>query len=142
MRGYGESSTVGIGIATMDGIVAGLARVVTLTKHTPGPWRVVQRGPIVSIIDAQEDAPNGGDHPIGDILTLYRGLPRTKETVLANARFIAAAPDVFEALAMIIKDDNAMDALWQHFDSMEMDKISAAIAKARGGSDKWRPTSK
>ena len=50
---------------------------------------------------------------------------------LANARLIAAAPDLLAALAMIVKDDNAMDALWQHFDSMEMDKISAAIAKAQ-----------
>ena len=107
------------------------------SQHTPGPWRVVQRGPIVSIIDAQEDAPNGGDHPIGDIFALYRGLPRTKETVLANARLIAAAPDLLEALEDILfqSEQPIWHAVGGSVDEATMEDLRAAIAKARGAND-------
>ena len=87
-----------------------------MTEHTLGPWN----------IHKQEWDGANNMHAIlrddGDFIGEACGL--------ANAQLIAAAPDLLEALKMIIMDDNAMDALWQHFDSMEMDKISAAIAKA------------
>ena len=62
-----------------------------MTKHTPGPWRLVHHGPQWSVCDTQGAAPNDGDHFIAD---LYRGLPRDAETVEANARLISAAPEL------------------------------------------------
>ena len=88
-----------------------------MTKHTPGPWL-----PLGAAVIAEAE----GIH-VPAICHVNYG-PANE----ANVRLISAAPDLLEALKMIILDDNAMDALWQHFDSMEMDKISAAIAKAEG----------
>ena len=97
-----------------------------MTEHTPGPWIVEEDEYSICyrIVAGEED--------IGEAYMLD-GKPG--DAGEANARRMAAAPEMWEVLAMIVKDDNAMDALWQHFDSMEMDKISAAIAKARGSKD-------
>ena len=77
-----------------------------MTKHTPGPWRLVHHGPQWSVCDTQGAAPNDGDHFIAD---LYRGLPRDAETVEANARLIAAAPEMLAALRLAHEAINPAD---------------------------------
>ena len=97
-----------------------------MAEHTPGPWRIVREDQTVILSPDTSIAMlfRDGDVEYSDFKSPF------DDVFEANARLIAAAPDLLEALKMIILDDNAMDALWQHFDSMEMDKISAAIAKA------------
>lgn len=89
-----------------------------MSKHTPGPWR----------IGAQ---PPNGELTIGTeqglmVAVATTGLDMPTE---ANARLIAAAPDLLEALERIAN----MDSMSYH--SLESAKITAraAIAKATGG---------
>jgi hypothetical protein len=60
------------------------------TKHTPGPWRV-EHGRTVQI--------HGGNHWIA---TLKCGSCPAHE--IGNARLIAAAPEMYEALRAIVDD--------------------------------------
>jgi hypothetical protein len=54
------------------------------------------------------------------------GLPGSVETTEANARLIAAAPDLLEALENLENDDNSIP-------SHAWDMVQSAIAKAKGG---------
>lgn len=120
--------------AFKDGVKAAEA------KHTPGPWEYVpsneNHGPYVV-------GPFGGD--IADCYTMSnlrdsaicnggtsKPIPFFHEMADPNARLIAAAPDMYEALK------ECRDQLWH----LAKDKInnpwlkqaSAALAKARGES--------
>lgn len=98
------------------------------TKHTPGEWRVRHNGvggPFIS-------SDNG---TIADVRTfggIHVGGPQHPET-MANARLIAAAPDLLEALQVMVRDYTA-----SHADggSLEMQpailQASQAIARATG----------
>ena len=100
---------------------------MSITKHTPGPWASDDSGRVYAIgggyvplrtpfrEDAFTEGPNRSDHP--------------EETLLANARLIAAAPELLEALKAILDPiTNTDEALYTH--SREMAR--AAIAKAEG----------
>lgn len=85
------------------------------TKFTPGPWRY---------------CPTNNGHMIGGSGNGYiaearqiRDVPETK----ANAHLIAAAPDLYNALATIENDDG-------HIPAFAWDLRNAALAKARGES--------
>ena len=94
--------------------------------HTPGPWRVSTIGlmndgalPVssdqgqIARVSAQADFPRGQGH---NSECAERD---------ANARLIAAAPDMYAALEMA--------KLWLDFDGrFDMQGINAALAKARG----------
>ena len=85
-----------------------------MNKHTPGPWTHEGQGDITGIED------NGfGRGPV-DVCSVY--LRTVEGRHEANARLIAAAPDLLEALECLIKSD--------HDDVIEMAR--AAIARARG----------
>ena len=99
-----------------------------MSKHTPGPWVVV--GSLTKYVEArlvgrliQEVAACGPT--MAD-----EGYGQQQE---ANARLIAAAPDLLEALQDV-------DALWMHHSVAHGDgkigplheKVIAAIAKATG----------
>ena len=99
-----------------------------MSKHTPGPWVVVGR--LTKYVEArlvggliQEVAACGPT--MAD-----EGYGQQQE---ANARLIAAAPDLLEALQDV-------DALWMHHSVAHGDgkigplheKVIAAIAKATG----------
>jgi hypothetical protein len=84
-------------------------------RHTPGPWAVFERG-----IRA------------GSICTIVHrvkwwacGLDESEE--MANARLIAASPDLLSALQDLLNDD-AKECI----PSKKWDKARAAIAKATG----------
>ena len=64
-------------------------------KHTPGPWRVTL--PDECIVT------NDDGHEVADCSAWYEGFP---ETCAANARLIAAAPDMLAALKKIIATGN------------------------------------
>jgi len=92
--------------------------------HTPGPWYIHDfRG-------------MGGSYSIScvtpdhiTIADIGRGLDNTDEEALANARLIAAAPALLEALIDTLECYNNIDEL----SDVVWDNARAAIAKARGG---------
>lgn len=97
-----------------------------MSAHTPGPWGNYEEGdywgvetPSVSIVvwGNAEDGDDGG----------VRG--KTIEEARANARLIAAAPDLLEALKAFVKAGDG------HDDFTELWPVAAAaIAKAEGRS--------
>lgn len=85
-----------------------------MSKHTPGPWRVVEdRVPASLEVYAGKTA----------IAECWRRADALTE--LANARLIAAAPDLLEALEFVIR---GVPDTWEG-----VQKARAAIAKATGG---------
>ena len=86
-------------------------------KHTPGPWQWTQHfDPTISIY---KDG-------FGQIARLYDSSAGTGK---ANARLIAAAPDLLDALQSIIEDIDS-----EFGTDCDYNKARAAIAKATGGS--------
>lgn len=94
-----------------------------MSKHTPGPWYVMDKG-------FQRRYPVPTVYAPGDELryiAFCQDLPSFGEPTnnLANARLIAAAPELLEALKYAV--DNP------EFCSSEFDIVArAAIAKAEG----------
>lgn len=88
-------------------------------KHTPGPWRYV-RG---------NGSPTTGQHMIAGAKPGYLAEVRDcgSGNVEANARLIAAAPELLEALQLVV--DTAENGGWP---SAVLVITKAAIAKAKG----------
>lgn len=99
-------------------------------KHTPGPWKLDKRNGNFNkgIIDIRPLAPNCRD--IVDANRLCATVnPKyssgiTVDEAKANARLIAAAPELLEALEFAREQMNPS--------VFQVKKIDAAIAKARG----------
>ena len=89
------------------------------TKHTPGPWHVSKGRSVVWVKAGHQDVAGAymGSYPA-----------RCGEQDLANARLIAAAPELLEALDRILN--------WPRvFDGLRAEDVAfarAAIAKATG----------
>ncbi len=105
-------------------------------KHTPGPWdhndNLHESDGIIEIFDALDE---DGLTPIAHVLREGRSFFDTK----ANARLIAAAPDLYEALIAISKafaDGEIQFTKKRQSDSDPYCKsnilMCAAIAKAEG----------
>lgn len=101
------------------------------TKHTPGPWykdicgRIWRRHPS----DLYEYGGGvAGDKPIATVWRGWYGEEEAGFPLEANARLIAAAPELLEALKALLKlhDDGDYDGP----DPAEL--ALAAIAKAEG----------
>lgn len=95
-------------------------------KHTPGPWtvRCSSKG-----YPYQIEAPNGSRGPGGITCVTRRAaisFPTSTEGQ-ANARLIAAAPDLLEALEAAFEMHVSQHPKWEAI-------ARAAIAKATGGS--------
>ena len=90
-------------------------------KHTPGPWW--QKGTVVYIGKTVDFLPSGSPNWGGFDL---RNCPLPE----ANARLIAAAPDLLEALEAIIATWDGPK--YNHFMADNIDLARAAIAKAKG----------
>jgi len=88
-------------------------------SHTPGPWTAAKHGPKLWQIDAANDA-------VATTAFCY------SQEVAANARLIAAAPDLYEALhntltllrAFVTRDDDIA--------RVTLEQAEAALIKARG----------
>jgi len=94
-----------------------------MSKHTPGPWKVGQYLGSLSSFYVHMDV---GDKGRGsNVVDAVCGIDADER--LANARLIAAAPCLLEALR------DAMDALVIHApDSWVLTQARDAIAKATG----------
>ena len=92
-----------------------------MTKHTPGPWKTLKTfGGVTIILDPDDKS-----------VAYLRGY---KHPYKANARLIAAAPDLLGALAeMYSESEKAMQVLGIPMLSADWhEKARAAIAKATG----------
>jgi len=107
-------------------------------KHTPGPWRVCKRASCWAIQPITGAAP-GNHNDVVYVATPYPGDPtagsvtsqgRTKEECEANARLIAAAPELLEACEAVLAHlpDADKEGSW---DCQSAQILRAAIAKAR-----------
>lgn len=100
-----------------------------MSKHTPGPWHQV--GAWVEVEDDE----------IPDICScnpesIEQGhLKWDWETAIANARLIAAAPDLLEALKAIVKSLADQDDEGLIENAQQMIDARAAIDKATGGQE-------
>jgi hypothetical protein len=90
------------------------------TKHTPGPWHIGVR-----TFHAGRDVYGPKGEPVAVADDAITATPEAE----ANARLIAAAPDLLAALQAIMGDPDAVDHIL-HLDAVAAD---AAIAKATGG---------
>jgi hypothetical protein len=95
------------------------------TKHTPGPWTC----------EVSEESPNGlvlgraGE----DVVAEIQSNGQTATEVMANARLIAAAPELLGALEHMVAVANWSTTIQseEQFDAMIAD-AEAAIRKAKG----------
>jgi len=105
-----------------------------MSAHTPGPWRVgMNNGSNANIVTAGDDV---GVATIGGIY-MHRRIDEVEhepacQAGLANARLIAAAPDLLEALVALRAEVQSMAARvgWAGMGARE--KANRAIAKAEG----------
>ena len=88
-----------------------------MSKHTPGPWRVEQQSYNEHPYGVM--APESAKHDL-DLLCEFS----PEMTNDANARLIAAAPDLLEALEILVSDHAASLEDWE--------AAHAAVKKARG----------
>ena len=90
-----------------------------MSKHTPGPWRVVD-----SWNDHMVEGQNGEE-------IIWQDGPHDTPTINeANARLIAAAPDLLAALEQLVAVKDYSDRIWGA--TFDWDAARAAIAKAKG----------
>jgi len=87
-------------------------------RHTPGPWKFDRKGR--RIVDAD------GEYVAPATLSRYHD-DRTDPEAIANARLIAAAPDLLAALRDLV------NFTAQHNQGKYVMAARAAIAKAEGG---------
>lgn len=108
----------------------------TKQQHTPGPWQVEE----FYWPESQSFAPEitagrageGGDST-RYIAKMLGVIPAVVGETLANARLIAAAPELLEALVWAIRElEETEDGLCPDFQAA-ITAARAAIAKATGG---------
>ena len=103
------------------------------TKHTPGPWRTKREGFSTVYVEARIDG--GLIQEVAACGPTDAGLEQQE----ANARLIAAAPELLEAAKLVLEWYEAEDnhSGTDFYQRMQMcrdseDAVRAAIAKATG----------
>lgn len=100
-----------------------------MSKHTPGPWRVE--------IDDSPDAAWAWQWPtiVSDEYEVVgtEGLYGDLETDMANARLIAAAPELLVALQLMVDRFLDTEGSYGVWENEAIEAARAAIAKATGG---------
>ena len=89
------------------------------TKHTPGPWTYA-------------DGVLKSDNESLAILVIPKNVVSNEPERIANARLIAAAPELLEALEHLSREICAGEYVKHSPDALR--KLNAAIVKARGES--------
>lgn len=96
------------------------------SKHTPGPWSCIDEGRLDDCVHS-----DAGEHVEGDIICLspiLEGYEVSAENWEANARLIAAAPELLEAAMAFIAPFDGIEVV----QDSDIAKARAAIAKATG----------
>lgn len=100
-----------------------------MSKHTPGPWVVSANSPF--LVRAGDDTT--GRHIAHAGPASYHPSFEVDEP---NARLIAAAPELLEALERLVTEIILSDVDMEYIDSHfkpHIEKARAAVAKATGG---------
>jgi hypothetical protein len=100
---------------------------MSAAKHTPGPWEVediTSQGAMV-----YRRIKTSKDEPVGSV-SAYKLSKKRDAEAEANARLIAAAPELLEALEMMIADFGDYPASKRP--CLAFDLARAAIARATG----------
>jgi hypothetical protein len=94
-----------------------------MSKHTPGPWKI-----ITSWNDYMVEGPNGEE------IIWQDGNYDTPTISLEDACLIAAAPDLLMALNQVMSwiDNWSPEFVYDEEWPADRDKVRAAIAKATG----------
>ena len=93
-----------------------------MSKHTPGPWYAGTKS-----VTASET-----ENRLGLDVRIFGG---NRDDNKANARLIAAAPEMYETLKALVQElsENDEDGLIEHTDQMiNARAVIAKIAKAQG----------
>ena len=99
-----------------------------MSKHTPAPWQYAFEGGTVAFI-VEADGTTIAKISTTENSTAHRSLP-------SNARLIASAPELLEALKDLLRDLDTVDSyalnetilpIWE-----DIDRAKAIIAKAEG----------
>ena len=94
------------------------------TKHTTGPWHTTKPSESNGYVWV-----NPIDGCCGEVATAWSTSQGSAE---ANARLIAAAPDLLESLEMIVSEADSYTARTGKPVYNWLDQARAAIAKAKG----------
>lgn len=105
---------------------------MTELKHTPGPWQIKSEYEPLTII-GNVDGPDDGQYHYTPICEVEETLFHDENA--ANARLIAAAPELLAALECISEmldtaDDTPLGQIGRLLDDMA-NRCTAALAKAR-----------
>lgn len=106
-------------------------------KHLPGPWAQTRTKYLVRFSASSHS--EGPWHFFAKVCVRIKGEGKDDETGLANARLIAAAPELLEALEMIadtLQDSNGGFAVGEGSTKDAWETARAAIAKATGETEK------
>jgi hypothetical protein len=94
----------------------------TKTQHTPGPWSASDDG-IIPVVVANLETGIG----IAEVSSVLRAGPLDFREVAANARLIAAAPDLLEALRW---SETILHQYWTATTTEEKNHYAADIPSA------------
>lgn len=95
--------------------------------HTPGPWEVIQHGQKIVVRTESPSKTRFGASRYAAVGGFERSDPKQLAEALANARLIAAAPELLEALQAITDAAKEKRVTAEHYEV-----ASAAINKATG----------
>lgn len=99
------------------------------TKHTPGPWTVFAR-PGTETLEVQ-----AAGKPVAHWMG-FDGADQPWDEKAANARLMAAAPDLLAAAAKVLLDNSGIagvsSAEYRAIAVSDLKPLAVAVAKARG----------
>ena len=120
----------------------------TMSKHTPGPWRIEQQNPNQCYTAIGKPIAVVGGEVTGETVEFVIGLccdygPHGVEQTTANAHLVASAPDLLEACELAGDYLNRLAAFYGNLPDglgddgaeacMIRDMIRAALRKVEGG---------
>ena len=94
------------------------------SKHTPTPWKIERSGMYLTI--------QTNSWTIAEVFRSDYDSATVIQTQEANAKLIAAAPDLLEALLWYVENDDTDDTPHNEFYLNGLQRAKDAIAKATG----------
>lgn len=105
---------------------------MSAAQFTPGPWKIVSYGDGDNLVICEQD-----DTWRICFMATPGGSPGAMAKIEANARLIAAAPELYEALALFVAEyvelvESGDAGFWDAEKESKVIIARAALAKARG----------
>ena len=103
-----------------------------MSKHTPGPWEVFEREPDKNYLRVR--GPLGRRFKVANVINTKQPDEREWAETEANAKLIAAAPQMLEALQTAFDLLQEYQGMYQHPDNIDpvMDEIEVVLMAAKG----------